>query len=245
MVVNRRLADRREPSRQRNRMHPATVKECGPTRASGGFVRVTVRVSGDVGALGCTGLGADSQPKEELHARRATVAPKIDGLLDDDLWSVEPFQLDRWMSYNPLRGEPEQQQTQVWVGLRQRGDLLRLSLLRRRAGQDPVHDQPPRQRVERRLGRREPRFEPRRADRVPHVRQPERHPDGRAPEHQRGHRTGLAVAERRPGRRRRLRRRDSVAAREHPIPRRSRRANGRCCFSGRTAAWASRGRGRK
>ena len=24
--------------------------------------------------------------------------------------------LDRWMSYNPLRGEPEQQRTSVWIG---------------------------------------------------------------------------------------------------------------------------------
>ena len=67
-------------------------------------------------ALWAAPVLAQTAPKEELHARRATVAPKIDGLLDDDLWSVEPFQLERWMSYNPLRGEPEQQRTSVWVG---------------------------------------------------------------------------------------------------------------------------------
>ena len=56
------------------------------------------------------------QAREDLRARRATVPPKIDGLLDDELWSAEPLPLDRWMSYNPLRGEPEQQQTEVWIG---------------------------------------------------------------------------------------------------------------------------------
>jgi hypothetical protein len=59
---------------------------------------------------------AQTPPREDLHARRAAVAPKIDGVLDDELWSSEPLPLDRWMSYNPLRGEPEQQRTSVWVG---------------------------------------------------------------------------------------------------------------------------------
>jgi hypothetical protein len=59
---------------------------------------------------------AQTAGREELRAIRATVPPKIDGLLDDELWSTEPLQLDRWMSYNPLRGEPEQQQTKVWIG---------------------------------------------------------------------------------------------------------------------------------
>jgi hypothetical protein len=53
---------------------------------------------------------------EALSARRAAVPPKIDGVLDDELWSSDPLPLDRWMSYNPLRGEPEQQRTSVWVG---------------------------------------------------------------------------------------------------------------------------------
>ena len=65
--------------------------------------------------LPATGL-AQTPAREELHARRATVPPKIDGVLDDELWSDEPLALDRWMSYNPLRGEPEQQRTRVWIG---------------------------------------------------------------------------------------------------------------------------------
>ena len=59
---------------------------------------------------------AQTPPREDLHARLAAVPPKIDGVLDDELWSSEPLPLDRWMSYNPLRGEPEQQRTSVWVG---------------------------------------------------------------------------------------------------------------------------------
>lgn len=50
-----------------------------------------------------------------LRARLATTPPRIDGVLDDELWSAAPLQLDRWMSYNPLRGEPERQRTDVWV----------------------------------------------------------------------------------------------------------------------------------
>ena len=59
---------------------------------------------------------AQTADGQELRARHATVPPKIDGLLDDEVWAAEPLQLERWMSYNPLRGEPEQQQTRVWIG---------------------------------------------------------------------------------------------------------------------------------
>ena len=52
----------------------------------------------------------------ELRARRATVRPVLDGMLDDELWSGAPLPADAWVSYNPLRGEPAQQQTVVWIG---------------------------------------------------------------------------------------------------------------------------------
>jgi hypothetical protein len=52
----------------------------------------------------------------DLRARLAGTPPKIDGALDDEIWSAAPLQLDRWMSYNPLRGEPERQRTEVWIG---------------------------------------------------------------------------------------------------------------------------------
>jgi hypothetical protein len=96
-------------------MHLAIVKGCVPTHAGGGFVRLTV-VLLVLCALWAAPALAQAVPGEELRARRATIPPKIDGLLDDDLWAVEPLQLDRWMSYNPLRGEPEQQKTSVWIG---------------------------------------------------------------------------------------------------------------------------------
>ena len=56
----------------------------------------------------------DSKPRD-LQARLVTTPPKVDGVLDDEAWAREPEALDPWMSYNPLRGEAEQQHTQVWV----------------------------------------------------------------------------------------------------------------------------------
>jgi len=51
----------------------------------------------------------------EVRPVRATVAPKLDGRLDDAVWSGEPLPAENWVSYNPLRGEPEQQRTRVWM----------------------------------------------------------------------------------------------------------------------------------
>jgi len=51
----------------------------------------------------------------DLQARRITTLPTLDGVLDDEAWSAGPQPLDVWMSYNPLRGQAEQLQTQVWV----------------------------------------------------------------------------------------------------------------------------------
>jgi hypothetical protein len=65
--------------------------------------------------LPASAFGQTAAP-EPLRAQRAAVPPKIDGVLDDELWASDPLPLDRWMSYNPLRGEPEQQRTSVWVG---------------------------------------------------------------------------------------------------------------------------------
>jgi hypothetical protein len=94
---------------------PIAVKEFVPIRACREFVRLTVAVQLFCALLPVAAF-AQTSGGEELRARRATVPPKIDGLLDDELWAAEPLQLDRWMSYNPLRGEPEQQQTKVWIG---------------------------------------------------------------------------------------------------------------------------------
>ena len=51
----------------------------------------------------------------DLRAHRVTTPPKLDGVLDDEAWSSGPETLDPWMSYNPLRGQSELLQTQVWV----------------------------------------------------------------------------------------------------------------------------------
>jgi len=51
----------------------------------------------------------------EVRPVRATVAPKLDGRLDDAVWSGAPLPAENWVSYNPLRGEPEQQRTRVWM----------------------------------------------------------------------------------------------------------------------------------
>ncbi|HET9272561.1 MAG TPA: DUF5916 domain-containing protein, partial [Vicinamibacterales bacterium] len=51
----------------------------------------------------------------DLQARRVMTPPKLDGVLDDEAWSGGPFVLDPWSSYNPLRGQTELLQTQVWM----------------------------------------------------------------------------------------------------------------------------------
>ena len=52
---------------------------------------------------------------QELRAERTAVPPKLDGLLDDQAWAREPLPAESWRSYNPLRGELEQQRTRVWI----------------------------------------------------------------------------------------------------------------------------------
>jgi hypothetical protein len=63
---------------------------------------------------------AFAQAAAPLQARRATAPPILDGVLDDELWSAPPLPADRWVSYNPLRGEPAEQATNVWVGYDER-----------------------------------------------------------------------------------------------------------------------------
>ncbi len=54
-------------------------------------------------ALGATGVRAQDRP--EFHLDRAAQPPKIDGVLDDEVWQRPPLQLDEWLSYNPNRGD--------------------------------------------------------------------------------------------------------------------------------------------
>jgi hypothetical protein len=68
----------------------------------------------------CTILSSDQADAQtvrpELRAHRASVPPKLDGVLDDQLWTLPPVPAEAWVSYNPLRGEPQQQRTVVWIG---------------------------------------------------------------------------------------------------------------------------------
>ena len=57
----------------------------------------------------------DAQDRPALHVSRATVPPKIDGLLDDPAWRGEPLTLGPWLSYDPLRGNPAPERTQVRI----------------------------------------------------------------------------------------------------------------------------------
>ena len=80
--------------------------------------RLVLAASLTAGLLVSTpGEGGAQQPAKprDLQAHAITTPPKLDGVLDDEAWAREPEALDTWMSYNPLRGQAEQQHTQVWV----------------------------------------------------------------------------------------------------------------------------------
>ena len=118
-MVKKRLA-----TLECNRTRVFSVKHCGSNGHLGGFVPLVSALCLVFALLTATSAVAQTPAREEsgaqshqdLHARLAAVPPKIDGVLDDELWSGEPLPLDKWMSYNPLRGEPEQQRTSVWIG---------------------------------------------------------------------------------------------------------------------------------
>ena len=46
-----------------------------------------------------------AQDRQDFRVPRAAEPPKIDGILDDDVWQQEPMVLGDWISYNPLRGD--------------------------------------------------------------------------------------------------------------------------------------------
>ena len=54
-------------------------------------------------------------PAPDLRARWIATPPTLDGVLDDEAWARDPIPLTGWMSYNPLRGEAAEEQTQVWI----------------------------------------------------------------------------------------------------------------------------------
>ena len=46
-----------------------------------------------------------AQDRQDFRVLRTAEPPKIDGILDDDVWKQEPMVLGEWLSYNPLRGD--------------------------------------------------------------------------------------------------------------------------------------------
>src|SRR4051794_33630217 len=71
-----------------------------------------------VAATIVTGAASSATAEESrptIRAVRATTPPKIDGRLDDEVWSRPSMAGDDWASYNPLRGEPAKQRTEAWV----------------------------------------------------------------------------------------------------------------------------------
>src|SRR5262245_28957734 len=66
--------------------------------------------------LGAAG-GAAAQDRPEYRVPRAAQPPKIDGVLDDQVWQQEPLPLGEWRSYNPLRGDamPAEFRTEIRI----------------------------------------------------------------------------------------------------------------------------------
>ncbi len=50
-----------------------------------------------------------------MRATRLSTPPTIDGILDDEAWTGTPLPAGTWLSYNPLYGDKIAQQTTVWV----------------------------------------------------------------------------------------------------------------------------------
>src|SRR5215471_8797856 len=48
---------------------------------------------------------ASAQDRPEFHIERAAQPPKLDGVLDDEVWQQQPLDLGEWLSYNPNRGD--------------------------------------------------------------------------------------------------------------------------------------------
>ena len=76
-----------------------------------------IRVAAALGVclLAACGAAFAQTSGSEVRPLRAAVAPKLDGLLDEAVWAGQPLPAENWVSYNPLRGEPEQQRTRVWM----------------------------------------------------------------------------------------------------------------------------------
>jgi hypothetical protein len=63
----------------------------------------------------CFAMGVRAETRPELRVIRATQAPKIDGILNDEVWQQAPIQTGEWVSYNPLRGGKSDKLTDVRI----------------------------------------------------------------------------------------------------------------------------------
>ena len=75
--------------------------------------RAAARLAAILIAAQVTPSAAQSPPP--LEARRVSTPPTLDGVLDDAAWAADPLPAERWVSYNPMRGEAAQQPTRVWI----------------------------------------------------------------------------------------------------------------------------------
>jgi len=65
--------------------------------------------------LVCVEAGLATDLSTDFHILRATEPPKIDGILNDEVWNREPLSLGEWVSYNPLRGAHTDLRTDVRI----------------------------------------------------------------------------------------------------------------------------------
>jgi hypothetical protein len=63
----------------------------------------------------CLNARLQAQERPVFQVSRATAPPKIDGVLDDEVWQQAPLILGDWVSYNPLPGEKSPFRTDVRI----------------------------------------------------------------------------------------------------------------------------------
>ena len=56
-----------------------------------------------------------AQSRPEFRVPRVAEPPRIDGVLNDDVWQREPLPLGDWIAYNPVRGGRMEQRTDVRI----------------------------------------------------------------------------------------------------------------------------------
>ena len=127
---------------------------------------------------------ARAQGNNEFAVERAAQPPRIDGVLDDAVWSRAPLAIpaDGWVSYNPNRGDkmPADFSTEVRIAYDDRNIYFAFHCFDNEPDKIRTNVAQARRRVQRRLDRDEPGFRRHRPDRVSPVLESEREPDGRA-----------------------------------------------------------------